>query len=213
VVAPGSLFIIAPSVPFPAVPTTAPELGLTMAPEVSGTSALEAALPPACANAKELETANAVANAIVLSFMVRFLLLTEDNPTRLFLLDAELSHLGDGRRPARMVYQRLKVRRASLMVESRRRQPPRKTRSTNGSKAAAVWEQTKSACWPNVLTHKLLPLRVAALPERSPDRAEFSSRYAHCFLHRGLAATSAPLANHRKRSLGPALHQRRCCTP
>jgi hypothetical protein len=209
VVAPGSLFIIAPSVPFPAVPTTAPELGLTMAPDVSGTSAPEAAPPPACENAKELETANAAANAIVLSFMVRFLLLTEDNPTRLFLLDAELSHLGDGRRPAR----RLKARRASLMVESRRRQPPRKTRSTNGSKAAAVWEQTKSACWPNVLTHKLLPLRVAALPERSPDRTEFWSRYAHCFLHRGSAATSAPLANHRKRNLGPALHQRRCCTP
>src|ERR1700692_1724044 len=86
-------------------------------------------------------------------------------PDTFVLFDAELSHLGDGRRLARIVYQRLKVRRASLMVESRQCQPRRKTRSTNGSKAAAIWEQTKSACWPNVLTHKLLPLRAAALPE------------------------------------------------
>jgi hypothetical protein len=139
--------------------------------------------------------------------------ISSDAVTRLFLLDAELSHLGDGRRLARIVYQRLKVRRASLMVESRQCQPRRETRSMNGSKAAAIWEQTKSACWRNVLTRKLLPLRVAALPKRSPDRAGFSSRYAYCFSHRRQAATSAPLANHRKWSLGPALHQRRCCTP
>jgi hypothetical protein len=96
VVVPGSLFIVAPLREV-VVPPTAPEFGLTTAPDALGTSAPESE-PPACAKAKVLASANAEANAIVLNFMfVSSLLDRKDNPARLLLLESGPSRLGDDR--------------------------------------------------------------------------------------------------------------------
>lgn len=95
----------------------------------------------------------------------------------------------------------------------RQRQFRRKSRSTGGSKVAAIWELMKSADCRNVQTHKFLPLAgiVTALP--SAHQSAFL-RPVYYFLDEAFgwaAAASGRLAN--RRNWSSMHHQRkRCCT-